>query len=95
MRTRSRTASQSVEVDEKASKSVENSKTPKPKKSANASVANIISSIKEENSATKSNKTTNNLKSNGENDSVEKKSMPKPVRGLPKSGRPWKDTKQK
>lgn len=95
MRTRSRTASQTVEVDEKTSKTVENNKTPKPKKSTNALVTSIISSIKDENSERKTNKTNDDLNSNGGNHSVEKKSMPKAIRGLPKSGRPWKDTKQK
>lgn len=90
MQTRRRTASQSVENTEKP---VETKKKVQQKPKPDALVASIITSIKEENStqkATEANNTSNASKS------VSKKpAAPKTVRGLPKSGRPWKEKKQK
>lgn len=91
MRTRSRTTTQSVEVVESPAKTVGSKKKAKPKQSSDALVASIISSIKEENSTPKSAETN----SNNQKSSVQKKAGPKHVRGLPKSGRPWKETKQR
>lgn len=91
MRTRSRTTSQSVEVVESPAKTVGSKKKAQPKQSSDALVASIISSIKEENSTPKSAETN----SNNQKSSVQKKAGPKHVRGLPKSGRPWKETKQR
>lgn len=94
MQTRRRTASQSVENTEKAvAVKVEKKKKVQQKPRNDALVASIITSIKEENSTQKA------AEANGNSSASKKPStktvLPKMVRGLPKSGRPWKETKQK
>lgn len=97
MKTRSRTTSQSIAVDENVAKEAKVVSTRKvsQKPSSNAVVASIISSIKEENSAQKLSEAKSTSDSNGQKNSALKKAGPKAVRGLPKSGRPWKETKQR
>lgn len=94
MNTRSRVASQTIAVADsvpKAKKVRSESKSAK-KQSTDALVADIISSIKQDDSAAAE-------PANGTNDvkpAVQKKVQTvKPVRGIAKSGRPWKDVKQK
>ncbi|XP_031625437.1 coiled-coil domain-containing protein 86 [Contarinia nasturtii] len=98
MRTRSRTASQSVAADENADVQVVNKKKTPQKQNNDALVASIISSIQEENS-TKETEVKNNenshTKTNGSKPPVQKVNAPKMIRGQPKSGRPWKDVKQR
>lgn len=95
MQTRRRTASQSVENTEKPVEvGIEKKKKVQQKPRSDALVASIITSIKEENSTQKP------VEANSECLSASKKAnkkpaAPKTVRGLPKSGRPWKETKQK
>lgn len=89
MRTRSRTASQSIAADENTDVQVPSKKKASQKQNNDALVANIISSIEEENSSKKSDKKPNK---NGNSTAV---IAPKVVRGKPKSGRPWKDVKQR
>lgn len=88
MRTRSRTASQSVAADESADVQIESKKKTPKKQNNDALVASIISSIKEENSAKKNDENSNKQP-------VQKVSAPKIIRGQPKSGRPWKEVKQR
>lgn len=94
MQTRRRTASQSVENTEKPVKAVvENKKKVQQKPNTDALVASILTSIKEENSTQKSTEANNN--SGAAKKPGNKSATSKMVRGLPKSGRPWKETKQK
>lgn len=97
MKTRSRTTSQSKAADENVEKEAKVGTTKKvpQKPSTNAIVAGIISTIKEENSAQKVSEAKNTSDLNGQKSTAQKKGAPKMVRGLPKSGRPWKETKQK
>ena len=93
MQTRRRTASQSIENTDKKDKiGVESKKKVQQKPKTNASVASIITSIKEENSTQKSESNNN---SSASKNSGKKSTASKMIRGLPKSGRPWKETKQK
>lgn len=99
--TRSKTASQvaaPVEKVEKVKKIANKSKSAKAQ-NTDALVASIISSIKEDNSKSvdSDNSPDTNDKSANEVKPVAPKKVNavKPVRGLPKSGRPWKDVKQK
>lgn len=101
MKTRSRTVSQSVDTPTKSvatEKKGQKTKTPK-KQSHDEVLAGIISSIKEENLSEKSKEAkTTEIKQEKEVKNVSappKKGQPKAVRGLPKSGRPWKDAKKK
>lgn len=95
MQTRRRTASQMVENAEKPAKAgAESKKKAQQKPSADTLVASIITSIKEENSTQKGPE-ANGSSSNASKKSGTKTVMPKMVRGLPKSGRPWKEKKQK
>lgn len=94
MRTRSRTASQSIASDENAEVQVQSKKKAPQKQNSDVLVASLINSIKEENSAKKSDE---KKPENGELNSVPAKQSvgPKVVRGKPKSGRPWKEVKQR
>lgn len=92
MRTRSRTASQSIAADENTEVQIPSKKKAPQKQNNDSLVANIISSIKEENSSKKSDEKQNE---NGNSTAVKKSTAPKVVRGKPKSGRPWKEVKQR
>lgn len=91
MKTRSRTVSQSVAADEIAVVQVGPKKKAPQKQSDDALVANIISSIKEENTTKKTNNDSNS------NSNATKKPVQKiaNIRGQPKSGRPWKEVKKR
>lgn len=94
MKTRSRTASQSIAADENTDVPVQSKKKASQKQTTDVLVASILSSIKEENSAKKSDgKKDENGTSNST--AVQKSVGPKIVRGKPKSGRPWKEAKQR
>lgn len=100
MQTRRRTASQSVENAEKPVEvGIEKKKKVQQKPRTDALVASIITSIKEENSTQKAIETNSEsviqLHSSASKKANTKPAVPKTVRGLPKSGRPWKETKQK
>lgn len=99
-------ASKPVEVPvEKVEKVSKVTKKPKATKLQNtdALVSSIISSIKEDNAKKEPATTGNADATSGESSADDaKKSVAKnkpkavkSVRGLPKSGRPWKDVKQK
>lgn len=95
MQTRRRAASQSVENTENPVEiEIEKKKKVHQKPSTDVLVASIITSIEEENSAQKSNGSNKN-DSSASKKAAKKVANPKIVRGLPKSGRPWKETKQK
>lgn len=92
MKTRSRKSSNStvpVDDDVPTLVPVQSKKKAPQKQSTDALVASIINSIKDEKSAEKP--------ENGEDKSVTaaKKVTPKQIRGIPKSGRPWKEPKKK
>lgn len=91
MKTRNRKGSESAAADENVPTlvPVEKKKKVSPKQSTDALVASIINSIKEENIEQKPS-ADGNKKSN-----VPKKVAPKTIRGIPKSGRPWKEPKKK
>lgn len=93
MQTRRRTASQSVENTEKPVEKVEKKKKVQQKPIADGLVASIITSIKEENSTQKVAEANNG--SSATKKASKKPVAPKTVRGVPKSGRPWKEAKQK
>lgn len=110
MNTRSRAASQTIvnETVENANNSVNKSKrvkstiidessTPSKVQKADALVANLLGSVKKENgTVSKSTELRGNDKQGAqEKTKLPKKTAPKVIRGLPKSGRPWKDVKQK
>lgn len=94
MKTRSRTASQSV-ANENSEIQVENKKKSPKKQNNNSLVASIISSIKEENLVKQSAEVESNLPKADVKRPTQKKVAPKVVRGKPKSGRPWKEVKQR
>lgn len=92
MKTRSRKSSDAATADEKVPTLVpiKNKKEKPQKQSTVALVASIISSIKDENSTEQN---TSN-EANGK-PAAPKKVAPKQIRGIPKSGRPWKEPKKK
>lgn len=75
---------------------IEETSTPSKVQKADALVDNILKSVQ----ATKSpiaasSENGNQLKGNDKLPASEKTKLPKVIRGQPKSGRPWKDVKQK
>lgn len=106
MQTRSRKISEAVVDAPKATPvknikrtkttSAEETATPSKVQKADALVDNILKSVqasKSPNAA--SSESGNQLKGNDKLPASEKTKLPKVIRGQPKSGRPWKDVKQK
>lgn len=76
--------------------SIEETATPSKVQKADALVENILKSVEKAKSPIIAPSVTGNqLKGNDKLPSSEKTKLPKVVRGQPKSGRPWKDVKQK
>lgn len=69
-------------------------KTPKKQKKDDL-VASILNEIKEENAVAKSTKTESVANGTTKQDPPKQQPLQKNIRGKPKSGRPWKDVKQK
>lgn len=89
-----RSASLSVENTQKnVETEVGSKKKEKQKQNTDALDAGILTSIQIENSTKKAGETNNSA--SGSKKMSQKMVVPKTVRGLPKSGRPWKETKQK
>lgn len=97
MNTRSGKKSQAAVPEEKVEKVNKSATKTKSAKSKNtdALVANIIDSIKEENSKETEVNSTSNETNQVKKPAPKKIGQKKPVRGLPKSGRPWKEVKEK
>lgn len=85
MKTRARKSIAAEEIPDSPQKVIEAS--PKKKK-AETLVADLLSEIKETNAATKTSQDENKVR-------AKPKSTEKILRGIPKSGRPWKVAKQK
>lgn len=94
MKTRSRAASQIV-ANESVEVRVEGKKKATKKQSNDAVVASIISAIKEENTAKISIEADSSSDLNAAKNPSRSGAAPKVVRGQPKSGRPWKEVKQR
>lgn len=95
MRTRSRTASQSVAADENEDVQIKIKKKAPQTQNAVDLVASIIGSIKEEKSTQKSNELNDKNSNPNAGKTLVRKHVTQSVRGKPKSGRPWKEVKQR
>lgn len=90
MQTRNRRAAPAEETPVEPAPVQKKKKAAAAKQSTDALVANIISSIKEENSVQKPTEVETAKKT-----PPVKVAGPKQIRGKPKSGRPWKEVKQR